>query len=218
MKLLPVAMIALGLGLLPAPASAAVIGLLGGDYDPPPVNITDPTASGLVACSTQPGFDLPSTYYCLFYNAFSSVAEDDFNAFPSIFSFDFRLFDGLLLPITSNLFIDIPFSDLDGSDGEGGAVQSAFSEDGFRLFGGTISPTSPCEFECPPVVDAVAFFVGPDSFHTGPNISAFSVSSIAVNDVATVPEPAMLFLLVPAYAALLARRKVERRRKTCLTR
>lgn len=208
MKALRTAIIALALVLPAAPAHAALIGLLGGNYDPPP--ITDPSIFLLEACTTQTN-DLPDEYFCTFYE-FADVNGDE--SLDPVSSIDFRVLDALgnFISVDSNVL----FTDEANSQLTAPLVASPLFADGFtfRLSGAffgefesfeTIFPfgCSEGEFLC-----QLAFFVGPDENH--PLIQGFSAAVVGVNGIANpgataVPEPGTLLLLGPAAAALLMR-------------
>ncbi len=207
MKVLRTVLFAAALGVSSTPAHAALIGMSGGDYDPPP--ITDITFQDLNSCAVG-NFDLPSSFACAFYE-FADV--DDFEGDDPVSSIDFRLLDGLGNYIAfETLTLDNQRSDLTGA-----LILSPLFADGvtFRLSGGIEQAIYPCgECELP----ALAFFAGPDDGdepHSAADVANFSLSVVGVNGQANpgataVPEPATLLLMGPAAAALLMRR----RRKT----
>ncbi len=204
MKPLRVVMLVLALSLLAAPARAAVIGLLGGDYDPQ--SIFDPTFNSLLLNCDPEGpaiTGLPPGYYCALYEILSPEEAPTYPASPFVVSsIDFRLLDPLggyfsTTAIGEGLEADGEISDL------GTLAASVLFPDGitFTLYGGSIS----CPFYC-----SATFF--------SDSASVAQVSIVAVNNVASVPEPATLLLLGPAFAALMARRKWARRGTSSLTR
>jgi hypothetical protein len=199
MKPLRAALVAFVLSVSATPAHAGLIGLIGGDFDPE--WLTDPDFFGVGDCDESP-VALPSDYRCVFYHY-----DDD------VESIDFRLDDGSgLIPVADeSIFVDTEFSDFDTLE------TSELFADGFTFHLTGYPPIfAPfCDGEECPLLGLV-FFVGPDSFH--PDITGFSVSTVAVSGVKNpgakaIPEPATLFLLGPAAAALLARRARRNRNR-----
>jgi hypothetical protein len=200
MKPLRAAFFALAMSIPAAPAHAALIGLIGGDFDPE--ELTDPSFFGVGACD-QFGVELPEDYRCVFYHY-----DDDVD------SIQFRLDDGsgLIPSAEANVTINV---DTENSDFDTLAISLLFGDlFTFDLSGETLFPPG-CEFESECGLLGLTFFVAPDEFH--PDITDFSVSVVGINNspnpgALPVPEPATLFLMGPAFAALLAGR-ARRNRK-----
>ena len=204
MKPLRVVMLVLALSLLAAPARAAVIGLLGGDYDPQ--SIFDPTFNSLsLNCDPEGAAitGLPLGYFCALYEIFSPEEAPPYYAPFVVNSIDFRLLDEFGGYFSTTAIGETLFAAGEGLNDLGNLAASELFPGGitFRLSGGSIS----CPFYC-----AATFF--------SDSASVAKVSIVAVNDVASVPEPATLLLLGPAFAALMARRKWARRGTSSLTR
>ena len=200
---------------VPASARAALIGLAGGDYDPPPIN--DPSVFELASCSSQPGgYVLPSDAFCIFYE----FADLDGNQkLDPINSIDFRLLDaeGNYIPVFPMTLATDENSELSAA-----LISSPLFDDGFtfrlsgELFGEKLQQIYPtgCHVEdgC-----ELAFFVRPDDFH--PDVSGFSGAVVGANGIASpgatrVPEPGTLLLMGPAALGLLAARRRRAVRRT----
>jgi hypothetical protein len=178
---LRLAVVVVTLLLPPVSASAAVIGLSGGDSDP--LLLTDPTPHILdeatCARSTVP---LPAGYRCTLYDAAAFV--------DGIFALDVRLFDGAghLIPVTASI-VGTPLSDLPN------VIPSPLFPDGFtfELIG---DPAH--RLFCSTCV----FFASHDDGLADPAaVSSVAVNLIANPGVPAVPEPAMLLLMGMAAAA-----------------
>jgi hypothetical protein len=180
MRAMRVGVIGALLSVLALPAHAAVIGLLGGDYDPDAVNNElDPSHFN--------GFQ------CVFYDFADLDGNQSLDAITSI-EFLLSGFFG------EELFAVDPFSDLPTLGGD------VLVPGSLRLSGGTITPNFSCEFECQPVT-GLALYVGPDQGETLPQLT---MQVVAVNGQVVVPEPATLMLLGPGvFGLLLARRRAR---------
>jgi hypothetical protein len=183
-------LLVLALSTAAAPAHAALIGLLGGDYDPQ--SIFDPAFNPLVfPCPTAA--ELPTPYSCALYDIFTEPPPE---SEPFIInSIDFRLVDSSgaffdIGDIGETLFADEEFSDLDN------LAASSLFDDGFTftLFDESIF--------CPPDCQA-AFFASDGSVA---KISIVGVNGIANPGAAPIPEPASVLLVGSACAALAVRR------------
>ena len=195
MKRLRIGAIVVGLSLLALPAHAAKIGLLGGDFDPPPIN--DGVSYDFGDCDALNNYLDTSEFSssrCLYYDFADLNGDLVINFSDSITSIE-ALISGLSGVFTVNTLR----SELDSSD-DGEVFENAL-----RLFGGSISPFAPsCEIECVP--RELALFISPDE--DDPILpETFSAQVVAVNGVATVPEPATLLMLGPGLAALFVRRR-----------
>lgn len=200
MKALRISAMVVALSALALPAHAAVVGLLGGDFDPPPID--DPSIFGAVPCN---GGD-----------AVHNVGIPRFDSFVCVFySFPFPS----LTPISSiefNLFgLDTEGLTVDNGDGNPFYLQnlSAGTIGSFRLDGGTIFPNfcNPEDEGCVPVT-ALALFIGPSGDEILPSNIFGQV--VAVNTPVNIPEPTTLLLLGPGIAgAIVARRRMRRNPK-----
>ena len=161
MKTLRIGTIVAALSLLALPARAADIGLMGGDFDPFPIN--DPSVFGFGDCNNGSGPSTNDTYFdnyrCVFYH----FADLDGNeSLDSIASIEFFLF-GL-----SGFEFDVdPRSDLQGFGGD------TLVANALRLFtnNGNIVPNF-CDgdydyYECERVT-ALVLFIGPSEGDPGP--------------------------------------------------
>jgi hypothetical protein len=178
------------------PASAATVGLGSGDSDPQ--LITDPAWQALTEdnCVWYAALATPSPgvtgYHCALYDG-TVVPE-------GIFSIDFRLRDdeGELIPFPDNITVD-PLSALLF------LFESPLFDDGFTF---RLSVFDPDLGEVIPPPDPLlcvtcVFFSGDNGL--APN--ARQVSIVAVNGVASVPEPLTLLMVGPAVALALSRRR-----------
>jgi len=196
MKVLRISAIVVALSAFALPAHAAVVGLLGGDFDPPPID--DPSIFSAVPCNGgdaihNVGIPRFENFVCVFYSF-------PFPSFSPIFNIEFNIF-GLN---TEGLTVD---------NGDGNPLYLQNLTPGtvgtFRLDGGVIAPNfcDPEDEGCIRVT-ALALFIGPSGDETlPPNISA---QVVAVK----IPEPTTLLLLGPGIAgAILARRRIRRNSK-----
>jgi hypothetical protein len=200
MKPLRFALLVLALSIPAGPARAASIGLLGGNFDPQ--SIFDPAFNELVfPCPTTA--ELPAPYSCALYDIFTEPPPEEE---PFIInSIDFRLLDpsGSFFDtgdIGETLFVDSENSDLDNF-----AASSLF-DDGFTftLFDDSIF--------CPPTCLAAFFSRDPSVA----KVCIVGVTGIVNPGAGPIPEPATLFLVGPAWAAIAMRRrwlKARRERK-----
>ena len=196
---------------VPASARAALIGLAGGDYDPPP--ITDPGPFNFFACSDHTDQSFLSNSVCVFYNAFDDVQAADFEGFDNIFSLDLFLL-GAQFVVGENLVLskDSALRKLNDS-----SIPGAFSLSGGSIAPPPIKECGPNTIECfvpPPSNYTVALFLTPQYGESLQFLLSLSTSNAAVNGIPTVPEPGTLLLMGPAALGLLAarRRRAVRRR------
>jgi PEP-CTERM motif len=194
MKSLRIGTFVAALSLMALPAHAADIGLVGGEFDPPPIN--DGQVYFFGSCDPLNNFFDTSDFTnsrCLFFD-FADIDGDTFvDAVSSIELFIFGL--------------EPPFFASEASE-LGSLDDGLIFEDALRLFGGTISPFTPgCEIECQP--RELALFISPDEFH--PTIpDGISAQVVAVNNIASVPEPATLLMLGPgSFAVFFFRRRMR---------
>jgi hypothetical protein len=198
MKYLRLVLFALGAAGAATPAHAAIIGLGGGDIDPQ--SIFDPAPQPLVSgCMIV---DPPYDAFCAQYEIFPDEEGGDFFVEDEPFtlhSIDFRLQTPLggyystefVGDCELGLCVDDETSDLDV------LTASPLFDDGitFRLQDDSI--------HCfPGVPDCDAEFFS--------NTPSPGVSIVAVNGVASVPEPATLLLLAPAVVVRALRRRSKR--------
>ena len=186
--------IAAVLSFLSWPAHAAVIGLLGGDYDPDQINsgLTYPGGS-CAAVNNQHDTSHFTSFQCVFYE-FADLDGDE--GLDPITSIEFLL-TGFTGPET---FSVDSFSELPDFGGD------TLVPGSLRLSGGVITPDFFCEL-CTPVT-GLALYAGPGEGETLPQLT-FQV--VAVNGQVVVPEPATIMLLGPgAFAMLLAARRARR--------
>ena len=186
------------------PAHAAVVGLLGGDFDPPP--ITDPSVFSFAPCNGDfghnVGLDRFDNFMCIFYSFPPLNSAGD--TFDSVSSIEFNLF-GLN---TEGLTVD-------NGDGDPHYLQNLnFGTIGsFRLDGGLLTPNF-CDLEIEGCdrITALALFVGPSGDETLPSNIFGQV--VAVNTTVNIPEPTTLLLLGPGIAgAIMTRRRMRRNPK-----
>jgi hypothetical protein len=209
MKMLRLGAIAAALSLLAMPAQAATVGLLGGDFDPPPIN--DGQVYTFGSCGQLSsyfyGTDVFDDYTCLFYD-FADI--DGLGGDDAVSSIELLLTGDLSgefeYQSVADLFegYDTPyFQELDT------AASGLIFENALRLFtdGPGIFPyLIGCEIECPDL--ELALFIGPDDFDSDLLEKSIAGQVVAVNGTVTVPEPASLLLFGPgALGALLARRR-----------
>ena len=210
MKALRTVVIALALVVPAAPAHAALIGLLGGNFDPPP--ITDPGTSEFVSCRTQ-SLIFGENDFCVFYNAFQfDPSRPDFVPFEFIESLDFLLGqligDVVEFRQAGETLQVHPLSDMPTLENS-----TEFNPKGLRLSGAEIRKPS-CDYdydyECefPEFNVALVLQLGLGDGEIGD----YSTRNLAVNGT-PVPEPGTLLLLGPAAAALLMRRARNSRRR-----
>jgi hypothetical protein len=190
MTRLRTALLACALSCSVVPASAATVGLGGGDVDPQ--FITDPAWQRM---NDDKCLGLYPDYRCALYDG--TVILD------GISSIDFRLTDGFgaLIPFPDSISVD-PASALGFLDG------STLFEDGFTF------NLSLDELQDPLFCIACIFFSSTESGLADPRwVSIVGVNGVAnpgatEQAVAAVPEPATLLLLGPA--AFLLRRRFRR--------
>jgi len=193
MKAWRVGTIAAVLSFLSLPAHAAVIGLLGGDYDPDQINsgLTYPGGS-CAAVNSQNDTDFFTNFQCVFYE-FADLDSDE--SLDPITSIEFLL-TGFAGPFT----VDSTFSQLPVFGGP------TLVPGSLRLSWGVITPDFFCEL-CTPVT-GLALYAGPSEGETLPQLT---FQTVAVNGQVVVPEPATIMLLGPgAFAMLLAARRARR--------
>ena len=180
MKRLRAVLVAVAVVVPSFSASAATVGLDGGNSDP--IFITDPAWQLLTEANcADPGFSiLPADYRCALY---------DGSAVGNITSIDVRLKDG-----NGNL---IPFPD--GIAGDPNSDLEIFGPSLLFPDGFTFNLSTIFTFDC----FTCRFF----SSHPDGLDDPLYVSIVGVNGVANVPEPAPLLLLAPAALAL--RRRVR---------
>jgi len=199
MKALRIGVLTGVLSMAAMPAHAAVIGLLGGDYDPDPIN------SGLVysggscaAVNNELDTSHFTNFQCVFYDFADLNGDTSLDAIHSIEA----LISGFVGEevFTVDEFSELPF--LGGDTLVPGSL---------RLSGGNIVPNFNvgCEIECPPLVTGLALYVGPSEGETLPQLT---FQTVAVNEQVTVPEPATIMLLGPGVlAALFAKKRLARK-------
>ena len=176
MKRLRAVLVAVAVVVPTLSASAATVGLDGGNSDPIP--LTDPTWQELFG--NLCGFAnhvLPADYRCALY---------DGSFIPTLTSIDFRLRDGNGIDIPApdgitqdTIFVLLPFLSIS-------PINDGYT---FRLSG-----FGHC--------DTCVFFAS----HPGGDEDPRYVSIVAVNDIESIPEPGVLALLAPAAALALRRR------------
>jgi len=197
------------LSVFALPAHAAKVGLLGGDFDPPPIN--DGIAYPFGTCGQLTDFFGGTSYFdnyaCLFYD-FADI--DGIGGDDAVSSIEILLTGGALsgvfdYELLGDIFDEFDFDELDTADG------GVLFESALRLStdGSGISPfVEGCEFECPEL--ELALFLGPDEFDDSEDFDGLAGRVVAVNGTITVPEPSSLLLFGPgALAAFLSRRRVR---------
>ena len=192
---LRIALVVCALSCSVGSASAATVGLGGGDVDPQA--ITDPAWQLLTEPNCLGLYDL--TDRCALYDGTAFIGIEG----PGISSIDFRLTDGFvqLIPFPDTIFVD-PASAL------GSLNESTLFDDGFTF------QLSLLESQDPLFCIACIYFSSHESGLADPRW----VSIVAVNGVrnpgatdeavAAVPEPSTLLLLGPA--AFVLRRRLKR--------
>jgi hypothetical protein len=189
MKPLRIVLLVMALSAPAGPAHAALIGLLGGNFDPQ--SIFDPTFNDLLfPCPITA--ELPVDYSCALYDIFTEPPPEPF----VISSIDFRLLNPAGGFFDTGDIGETLFADTENSDLDNFAASSLFA-DGFTftLFDDSIF--------CPPDCQA-AFFSDDPSVA---KVSIVGVNGIANPGAAPIPEPATLFLVGPAWAVIAVRRR-----------